>query len=57
MAEFCKDCFVNYLLGNKDRKAYENGKLKIKMSKEKDLCEGCGKMKPVVVTVEKKHLL
>lgn len=57
MAEFCKDCFINYLLDNKDRKAYENGKLKIKMSKETDLCEGCGKMKPVVVTVEKKHLL
>ena len=39
MAEFCKDCF----------KKMCPGWLIISVSKEEDLCEGCGEWKPVVI--------
>ena len=40
MSEFCKDCFLKY---NPECKGYS-----LRLSKEKDLCEGCGQMKRVV---------
>lgn len=43
MAEFCKDCYIAICGGS------ENDK--IKLSKELDLCEGCGEYKRVVVSV------
>lgn len=46
MAEFCKTCAPNYLGINKDdlRRAV--------FSREPDLCEGCGEMKPVLVEMK-----
>ena len=43
MSEFCKDCYISICGGS------ENDK--IKLSKELDLCEGCGDYKRVVVSV------
>ena len=43
MAEFCKDCYIAICGGS------ENDK--IILSKELDLCEGCGEYKRVVVSV------
>ncbi len=47
MAEFCVDCWNNL-----------NGKkispLKYALSKEVDLCEGCGKYKRVIVCIGQK---
>lgn len=46
MAEFCEDCF---------RKIFKDclKKDKLVISEEKELCEGCGKVKCTVVMVEK----
>ena len=43
MAEFCLDCFNK--LNNTNHKPYE-----YVLSKELDLCEGCGKLTHVIVT-------
>lgn len=50
MAEFCKKCFVENLLDSNERELYEDGKLVIIETTDKDLCEGCGEYKPVVVS-------
>lgn len=50
MAEFCEKCFVDKLLPTKEQQRYKNGRLKITLSKELDLCEGCGEVKCVVVS-------
>ena len=42
MAEFCLDCW-NRINGTND------GKMKYVLSKDLDLCEGCGELKPVIV--------
>jgi len=47
MAEFCVDCW-NKLNGKKGNPT------KYVLSKEVDLCEGCGKYKRVIVRVEEK---
>lgn len=47
MAEFCLDCW-NKLNGTNDRKR------KYIISKDLDLCEGCGKWKNVIV-IERKY--
>ena len=46
MAEFCKECAERHLGVSKKelRRAV--------MSAEPDLCEGCGQIKPVVVTIK-----
>lgn len=44
MAEFCKKCFIR-IEGNKDED-------KIVMSSSDDLCEGCGEVKPVVISIK-----
>lgn len=44
MAEFCRDCFYKY---NPKCGGYH-----LKMSRDKDICEGCGKWKRVVETIE-----
>lgn len=49
MAEFCRECFVNKLLSSEEQQRYKEGRLKIVLSKELDLCEGCGDIKQVVV--------
>ncbi len=48
MAEFCLECWNKM---NKTKKT----KKEVVLSKEKDLCEGCGTFKPVVV--KERHAL
>lgn len=47
MAEFCKDCFEKYL--TPDRSVVDH----VILSKDPELCEGCGEYKPVVVRISK----
>ena len=50
MAEFCPDCW-DRLTGTKDsRKRYM-------ISKDLDLCEGCGEMKPVIVLPKRRYMV
>lgn len=51
MAEFCKKCF------EKDFGDLVKSSGKIVMSKEKDICEGCGKVDYTVDRVKNKGLL
>lgn len=55
MAEFCEKCFVEKLLTAKEQQRYKEGGLKITLSKELDFCEGCGKIKRVVVNYIDDH--
>lgn len=48
MAEFCEKCFVEKLLTEKEQQRYKEGRLKITLSKELDLCEGCGEVRFIV---------
>ena len=50
MAEFCLECW------NKINKT-EDGKRKYVLSKNCDLCEGCGKWKPVVIMERKAYYI
>lgn len=50
MAEYCKECFEEYLYDLKENE-------EIILSKDNDLCECCGKFKPVVVKIVKKNSL
>ena len=45
MAEFCKDCF----------KKMCPDWIITEVSREKDICEGCGEWKPVVISAEPKQ--
>ena len=44
MAEFCKDCAKNILKISEKDLAYAI------FSDDLDICEGCGRMKPVLIT-------
>ena len=44
MAEFCEECW-------KKINGIDNGKVGYRLSRELDLCEGCGEYKRVVVEV------
>ena len=46
MAEFCRECFIKYLLPDPMDIPY------LVMSQDKDFCEGCGKVVPVVLYVD-----
>lgn len=46
MAEFCLDCWNKLNQSNFTEKEYV-------ISRELDLCEGCGQWKPVIVTVRR----
>jgi len=46
MAEFCKECFLRI---NKNYKEEQ-----LVLSEDDDLCEVCGKFKPVVIEIKKK---
>lgn len=46
MAEFCLECFNEYVLPDGYRKRKEKD---VTLSKELELCEGCGELKHVVV--------
>jgi hypothetical protein len=48
MAEFCKECFLKY---NPKYAGYH-----LRLSRDKDLCEGCGKWKKVVETIDRGFL-
>jgi len=50
MAEFCLDCY-NELNGTNDKSS------KFIISKELDLCEGCGEYKQIVVAYKKDYIL
>ena len=43
MAEFCKECYIAVCGGIRNDR--------IKLSKDLDLCEGCGEYKRVIVSV------
>jgi len=47
MAEFCLDC-LNKMMGTNDPPG------KYIISKEPDLCEGCGQFKPVIIQVRQR---
>lgn len=49
MAEFCKSCFKKLNPNLKDKKLI--------LSKDTNMCEGCGDWKPVVVRVEDNNSL
>ena len=49
MAEFCKDCFLKL---NPELRAED-----LKVCKEDDFCEGCGKIVPVIVVGIKEQSL
>lgn len=46
MAEFCKACFISCLHPSRDEIDH------IVMSEDVDLCEGCGKVLPVVAYID-----
>lgn len=48
MAEFCRECFIRYLLPDPMDIPY------IVMSEDDDFCEGCGKISPVVLYIDKR---
>ena len=50
MAEFCKECW-------KKINGIDNGKVGYRLSKELDLCEGCGEYKRVVVELRRNTFL
>lgn len=48
MAEFCEECMKKYL-------EMPNARVKYTLSDDVELCEGCGQMRPIVVTRRKKR--
>ncbi len=48
MAEFCKECFIKL-----NELKQEEAK-RIVLSRRPELCEGCGRVKPVVVRMKRK---
>ena len=50
MAEFCLDCWNKMNITNYDKKYYI-------ISKDLDLCEGCGKWKPVIIIERKAYYM
>lgn len=50
MADFCRDCFIR--LNQWDQ---EKAK-RLVLSKGNELCEGCGKYKPVVIRIKKRGI-
>lgn len=51
MAEFCRDCFIETFRPPADEVS------RIVMTKESDLCEGCGAWKPVVSYIRPKTVV
>ena len=51
MAEFCKECFIKNIAVPLDNTTDEM----LIMSEEVEFCEGCGEIKPIVVTVNSKE--
>lgn len=47
MAEFCRECFIRCLLPDPKDIPY------IVMSEDNDFCEGCGKVAPVVLYIDR----
>ena len=45
MAEFCRDCFIRYVGGT------EAELRRAVISEEPELCEGCGRLLPIVVRI------
>ena len=45
MSEFCKECFYKY---NPECAGYP-----VRLSRDKDLCEGCGEWKKVVIELKR----
>ncbi len=50
MAEFCLDCWNRINESNDSEK-------KIVLSKDLELCEGCGEWKPVIITLRKRYYM
>lgn len=48
MSEFCKDCFIKL---NPEFREQD-----LKMCKEETLCEGCGKIVPIVIGIRERSL-
>ena len=51
MAEFCRECFIETFRPSQEEIN------RIVMTKECDLCEGCGRWKPVVSYIRKETVL
>ena len=49
MAEFCLECY-NKIMGTNDPTN------KYVISKDLDLCEGCGEYKHVIIRIKRRHL-
>ena len=47
MAEFCRECFIKHLPSDPKDIPY------IVMSKDSDFCEGCGRVLPVVLYIQR----
>lgn len=54
MAEFCEKCFKQKLISSDEQKLIESGEIQVFVSDWDDLCEGCGKIVPVVIRVQKR---
>ncbi len=52
MAEFCKECFMESIITSAERKKIDEGKMEILKSDYDDFCEGCEKIKPIVLEVK-----
>ena len=50
MAEFCLDCWNKLNNTNDSEKIY-------KLSKDKELCEGCGEVKNIIIMTQKAYYL
>ena len=50
MAEFCMDCW-NKLMGTQDSSE------KYILSRDLELCEECGEMKPVIVAIKRRYII
>lgn len=51
MAEFCQECFVEKIMSSTEQMLYEMRKLSLQLSEDSELCEGCGKILPVVIAI------
>jgi len=50
MAEFCLDCWNKLMETNDPPEKYI-------ISRDLDLCEGCGEMKPVIIAIRKRYII
>lgn len=52
MAEFCKECFKDLIMTSEEQQKVNSGEILLFESSWDDLCEGCGRIVPVVISVK-----